>query len=136
MINDLVEAPDNVKILIGIMKESLSTRENVQSKNLDFLRMISLDVEPWHRFHQLCDLEMEVSETGVGHYLTAAIVNVEVDTEQQIIELILSTDSTRVVGSEVLLILSLQAFNCLILPCDTDIIEVVRGVCTFEVLNV
>jgi len=79
---------------------------------------------------------MEVSETGVGHYLAAAIVNVEVDTEQQIIELILSTDSPRVVGSEVLLILSLQAFDCLILSGDTDIIEVVRGVCTFEVLNV
>ena len=79
---------------------------------------------------------MEVSETGVGHYLAAAIVNVEVDTEQQIIELILSTNSPRVVGSEVLLILSFQAFDCLILSGDTDIIEVVRGVCTFEVLNV
>jgi hypothetical protein len=82
LINDLVEAADNVKILIGVMKESLSTRENVQSKNLDILRMISLDVESGHRLHQLCDLEMEISEAGVSHYLSAAIIDVEIDTEK------------------------------------------------------
>jgi len=82
LINNLVEAADNVKILIGVMKESLSTREYIQSKNLDILRMISLDVESGLRLHQLCDLEMEISETGVSHYLSAAIIDVKIDTEK------------------------------------------------------
>jgi hypothetical protein len=30
------------------MKESLSTRKNVQRKNLNFLRRVSLDIEPGH----------------------------------------------------------------------------------------
>ena len=118
------------------MKESLSTRENVQRKNLNFLRRVSLDIEPGHRFHQLCNLEMEVSETSFGHYLSTAIINVEIDTEQDFIELIFFSYTARVIGSEVLLILSLQAFYCLILSGDTEIIEVVRGISIPEVLIV
>lgn len=82
LIDDLVEAADNVEILVSVMKESLSTRENVQSKDLDFLRMISLYIESGHRLHLLCDLEMEIGKTGVGNYLSAAIIDVEIDTEQ------------------------------------------------------
>ena len=79
---------------------------------------------------------MEIGEAGVGHNLASAIIDVEIDTEQYIIELILFTDTARVVGSEVLLILSLQAFDCLILSGDADIIEVMRGICAPEILNV
>jgi hypothetical protein len=71
---------------------------------------------------------MEISETGIGYYLSFKIVDVEIDIKQDIIDLILTKGVARVVGSEVLLILSLQSFNCLILSSDTNIIEVMRGI--------
>ena len=79
---------------------------------------------------------MEISETGIGYYLSFKIVDVEIDIKQDIIDLILTKGVARVVGSEVLLILSLQSFNCLILSSDTNIIEVMRGIWTPEVFNV
>jgi len=79
---------------------------------------------------------MEISETGIGYYLSFEIVDVEIDIKQDIIDLILTKGIARVVGSEVLLILSLQSLNCLILSSDTNIIEVVRGIWTPEVFNV
>jgi hypothetical protein len=117
------------------MQQSLSARENVQGKNLNFLRIVSLDVEIW-QLHHLCDLEMEISEAGIGDYLSLEIIDVEIDMKQHIIDFFFTTGFARVVGSEVLLKLSLQAFNCLILSSDTNIIEVVRGIWTPEVFNV
>lgn len=79
---------------------------------------------------------MEIGETGICHDLALAVINVEVDTEQDIIEFLRVTDTTRVIGSEVLLILPLETFNCLVLTSDTDIIEVVRGVSTSQIIHV
>lgn len=52
---------------------------------------VSLDVETGHRFNQLCNLEMKISKTGVGHYFSAEIIDIEIDTEQYIIQLIFSS---------------------------------------------
>jgi hypothetical protein len=79
---------------------------------------------------------MEISETGIGYYLSFEIVDVKIDMKQDIIDLLFIKGFSRVVGSEVLLILSLQSFNCLILFSDTNIIEVVGGIWTPEVFNV
>ena len=79
---------------------------------------------------------MEICETGIGYYLFFEIVDVEIYIKQDIIDLLLILGFSRVVGSEVLLILSLQSFNCLIFSSDANIIEVVRRIRTSEVFNV
>jgi hypothetical protein len=136
LFNYLVDLADNLNIVIGVMKECLSTRENVKSKNLNFLRMISLDVEIWLIHYHLCDLEMEISETSICDYLSLEIIDVEIDIKQNIIDFFFTTGFARVIGSEVLLKLSLKTFDCLILSRDTNIIEVVRRIWTPEVFNV
>ena len=49
---------------------------------------------------------MEICETGIGYYLFFEIVDVEIYIKQDIIDLLLIIGFYRVVGSEVLLILS------------------------------
>jgi hypothetical protein len=90
--------------------------------------MISLDVKSGKRLHQLSNLKMEIGEAGVSNDFATAVINIEVNTEQHIIKLRTLSDTAGIVGSKILLILSLQPLNGLVFSSYTDIIEVMRGV--------
>jgi hypothetical protein len=75
------------------VKQRLSSRKYVESKNLDFFRMISLDIELRKLLHQFSYLEVEIGKACVSNNLSSAIIDVEVNTEKNIIQVFITSDS-------------------------------------------
>jgi hypothetical protein len=75
------------------VKQRLSSRKYVESKNLDFFRMISLDIELRKLLHQFSYFEVEIGKACVSNNLSSTIIDVEVNTEKNIIQVFITSDS-------------------------------------------
>ncbi len=63
------------------MQHGPAMREDIECKNLNFLWVVSFEVEFRHYLHQFSYLKMEVGETCIRNKFSLAIVNVKVNIE-------------------------------------------------------
>ncbi len=118
------------------MKHSPAMREDIESKNFNFLGVVSFKIKFRHYLHQFSYLKMEVSETCICNKLSPAIIYVKVNIEENIVEIFRFSRLSLIYSCEVLLIFTLQTLNGLIFTSDADIIEEVAGSVRSQVVHI
>ena len=118
------------------MKHSPAMREDIESKNFNFLGVVSFKIEFRHYLHQFSYLKMEVGETCICNKLSLAIINVKVNIEENIVEIFRFSRLSLIDSCEVLLVLTLQTLNCLIFTSDADIIKEVAGRVRSQIVHI